>query len=124
MKRRAQVPSEVRIEANKAKVKRDKEKARTLRNKTQIARARRVQELYKTDMDYFFLHEKIATFFANLLKADMECLNSGKAEDISFAGKWCPTIDSSYDKYTLICSTIAQILFPRESSPEYEGNWG
>lgn len=50
------MPGEVRIGANEAKVKRDKERARILRKKTQTARASRVQELYKTDMDYrFFL---------------------------------------------------------------------
>ncbi|XP_074344178.1 uncharacterized protein LOC141683378 [Apium graveolens] len=118
---RAQLPREVRIKRNEAKMMREKENARFLRRKKQMARAKKVQELYRTDMNYRFLHDQIATFFADLLKADMELLNSGKATDISLAGKWCPTIDSSYDKYTLICATIARKVFPRELYPEYEG---
>ncbi|KAL1832427.1 hypothetical protein ACET3Z_002078 [Daucus carota] len=121
MKRRRRVPREVRIARNKAKVMQEKEKARILRRKKQMNRARKVQELYKTDMNYRFLHDQIATFFADRLRADMRCLNSGKAKDISLAGKWCPTIDSSYDKHTLICASIARKVFPRESYPEYEG---
>ncbi|KAK1391414.1 GPI inositol-deacylase PGAP1-like protein [Heracleum sosnowskyi] len=119
--KRAQVPREVRIERNKAKVIEDKENARTLRKKKQMDRTKKAQELYKTDMKYRFLHDQIATFFANLLKVDTELLNSGMEKNISLAGKWCPTIDSSYDKHTLICASIAKKVFPLESYPEYEG---
>ncbi|VVB14791.1 unnamed protein product [Arabis nemorensis] len=35
--------------------------------------------------------------------------------------KWCPSIDSCFDRATLICESIAKKLFPRESFPEYEG---
>ncbi|KAL8100152.1 hypothetical protein AgCh_032421 [Apium graveolens] len=57
---------------------------------------------------------------ANLLKADVEWLNLKKPKNISLAGKWCPSIDSSYDKHTLICTSIAKKLFPRKLYPEYE----
>ncbi|KAL1804006.1 hypothetical protein ACET3Z_032653 [Daucus carota] len=118
---RAQVPREIRIEANKAKVMREKQKARASRKRKQLELSKKIQELYISDANYRLLHDKISSFFANMLKADMECLNSGKAKNISLAGKWCPTIDSSYDKHTLICASIARKLFPRELYPEYEG---
>ncbi|KAK1362490.1 GPI inositol-deacylase PGAP1-like protein [Heracleum sosnowskyi] len=118
---RAEVPREKRIEANNAKLMREKQRARVLRKKKQLALSKQVQELYVTDANYRLLHEKISTFFADLLKADMDCLNSGKLKNISLAGKWCPTIDSSYDKHTLICASIARKIFSRDCYPEYEG---
>ncbi|KAJ9700662.1 hypothetical protein PVL29_006127 [Vitis rotundifolia] len=48
-------------------------------------------------------------------------LNSGELYKISLASKWCPTIDSSYDKSTLICENIARKVYPREEYPEYQG---
>lgn len=42
-------------------------------------------------------------------------------KDISLAAKWCPSLDSSFDKRTLLCESIARKVFPRESCPEYEG---
>ncbi|THG08424.1 hypothetical protein TEA_015082 [Camellia sinensis var. sinensis] len=65
--------------------------------------------------------EKSSIMEEELLKSDIENLNSGKLNKISLAAKWCPTIDSSYDKSTLICESIAKKLFPRNSDPQFEG---
>ncbi|KAL2530317.1 hypothetical protein Fot_22918 [Forsythia ovata] len=51
----------------------------------------------------------------------MEFLKFGGIRRISLAAKWRPSIDSSYDKATLIYKSIAKRIFSRESSPEYEG---
>ncbi|KAL7177681.1 hypothetical protein ACSBR2_030944 [Camellia fascicularis] len=77
--------------------------------------------MYDLDVNYQFLHDRISDLFAELLKSDIENLNSGKLNKISLAAKWCPTIDSSYDKSTLICESIAKKLFPRNSDPQFEG---
>lgn len=77
--------------------------------------------MYDFDVNYQFLHDRISDLFAELLKSDIENLNSGKLNKISLAAKWCPTIDSSYDKSTLICESIAKKLFPRNSDPQFEG---
>ena len=37
------------------------------------------------------------------------------------AAKWCPSLDSSFDRSTLLCESIAKKVFPRESYPEYQG---
>ncbi|KAB8586115.1 hypothetical protein FH972_025770 [Carpinus fangiana] len=58
--------------------------------------------------------------FAELLKLDLAFLGSGEVRKISLAGKWCPTIDSSYDRSLLICEGIARRVFPRECEKEYE----
>ncbi|KAK1552934.1 hypothetical protein Q3G72_025991 [Acer saccharum] len=50
----------------------------------------------------------------------MKSYESGKSSRVSFAAKWCPSLDSSYDLTTLICESIAKKVFPRENYPEYE----
>ncbi|KAK1395298.1 GPI inositol-deacylase PGAP1-like protein [Heracleum sosnowskyi] len=120
-KLKALISREVRIEANKAKVMDDKQRASKLRKEKQAERVKKHMDKYNADANYRFLHESVSTLFADLLKADVEWLNLNKAKSISLAGKWCPSIDSSYDKYLLICASIAKKLFPREIYPEYEG---
>ncbi|KAI4344880.1 hypothetical protein L6164_012064 [Bauhinia variegata] len=99
----------------------DKETARKMRKEREIARARRALERYRNDPNYHFLYDCICNFFAELLKSDIAHLSSGEAKKISLAAKWCPSIDSSFDKMTLICEGIARRVFPRNSYPEYEG---
>ncbi|MBA0570819.1 hypothetical protein Golob_004427, partial [Gossypium lobatum] len=67
------------------------------------------------------LFDCFAEFFANYLKSDIKKLNDGKFFDITLSAKWCPSIDSSYDKATLICEVIARRVFPRKSEKESEG---
>ncbi|KAK1395154.1 GPI inositol-deacylase PGAP1-like protein [Heracleum sosnowskyi] len=120
-KLKAVIPKEVRILANEAKVIEEKQRASVLRKEKKAERVTKAMDMYNNDVNYQFLHESVSTLFADLLKADLEFLNLKQAKSISLAGKWCPTIDSSYDKYTLICASIAKKLFPREIYPEYEG---
>lgn len=98
-----------------------KEKAKALRREKEITKARKGLEKYNLDGNYRFLHDTISDFFAELLRADVENLSAGKLGDISLAAKWCPTVDSAYDKATLMCESIARKLFPRKKYPEYEG---
>jgi hypothetical protein len=68
-----------------------------------------------------FLHDQISSLFAELLKADLEYLISGQITKISLASKWCPSLDSSYDRSTLICESVAKKLFQYDSCLEYRG---
>ena len=102
----------------------EQQRARDLRKEKELQRAEKAMDMYNTDMDYQFLFENISTLFAELLKEDIQFVNSGEVKNISLAGKWCPTIDSSYDRYTLICASIAKKMFPRESDPEYGRSCG
>ncbi|KAK6126636.1 hypothetical protein DH2020_039622 [Rehmannia glutinosa] len=72
------------------------------REEKRIERAKRVVERFNSDPDFKLLHDR-------------------GFEKISLAAKWCPSLDSSYDKITLLCETIAKKVFPREEYPEYEG---
>ncbi|KAG8370402.1 hypothetical protein BUALT_Bualt14G0113200 [Buddleja alternifolia] len=117
---RASIPREKRVEANMIKVKEEMEKARKVRHAKILDMAKRATEKYDQDENYRFLHDQISRFFADLLKSDLQALHLGETNKISLAAKWCPTIDSSYDKTTLLCKSIAKMMFPRQSSPEYE----
>ncbi|OMO53829.1 hypothetical protein CCACVL1_28299 [Corchorus capsularis] len=98
----------------------DKDKARTLRKEREKAKAERALDKYNSESDYRFLFDHIYELFAEYLKSDINNLNEGKLFDISLAAKWCPSIDSSYDKTTLIYEGIARRVFPRESDKEYK----
>lgn len=120
-KLRANVPREERIKANMKKVKEEREKARELRKLKVFNMSKKASEKYDQDANYRFLHDQISTLFAQLLKSDIDFLNSGEIRSLSLAAKWCPTIDSSYDKAILMCKSIAEKIFPLESTAEYEG---
>nr|XP_016479503.1 PREDICTED: uncharacterized protein LOC107800783 [Nicotiana tabacum] len=107
--------------SNESKVENEKKKTRTAREQRKIEMAKKAFERYRHDPDYRFLHERVSDLFANCLKLDLELLNTGKLKDISLAAKWCPSLDSSFDKRTLLCESIARKVFTRESYSEYEG---
>ncbi|GER45786.1 hypothetical protein STAS_22762 [Striga asiatica] len=91
------------------------------REEKRILCAKRVVERFNRDPDFKFLHNGVSDCFARFLRSDMEMLNSGHLNKISLAAKWCPSIDSSYDRITLLCETISKKVFPRAEYPEYEG---
>ncbi|KAF5452691.1 hypothetical protein F2P56_027660, partial [Juglans regia] len=99
----------------------DKGKARALRKGREISNAKKALERYNNDSDYRFLFDCICDVFADLLKSDVGALGCGEVHKISLAAKWCPSIDSSYDKSLLICEGIARRVFSQESEKEYEG---
>ncbi|OIT27549.1 hypothetical protein A4A49_21303 [Nicotiana attenuata] len=107
--------------SNESKVENEKQKARSAREQRKIEMAKKAFERYRHDPDYRFLHERVSDLFADCLKLDLELLNTRKLKDISLAAKWCPSLDSSFDKRTLLCESIARKVFTRESYPEYEG---
>ncbi|CAH2046607.1 unnamed protein product [Thlaspi arvense] len=92
----------------------DKIKARALRKQRELEKAKRALERYRSDANYRLLFDRIADLFADLLKSDLKFLNSNEPNKIGLASKWCPSVDSSYDKTTLICEAIARRIFPRE----------
>lgn len=99
-----------------------KPKVKLSREEKRIERARKVVERFNADPNFKFLHERVSDLFAQRLRSDMEMLKSGQLYKISLAGKWCPSLDSSFDKITLLCETIAKKVFPREEyAAEYEG---
>ncbi|CAN6277752.1 unnamed protein product [Urochloa humidicola] len=86
--------------------------------------AARAVEMYSTNPTYRFLHDRTVELFAGLLAEDMRKLAAGEVRDLSLAAKWCPSLDSSYDRSTLLCEAIARRLFPKGSSPELSAAGG
>lgn len=96
----------------------EKIKARALRKQRELEKAKKALERYNSDANYRLLFDRIADLFADLLKSDLKYLKSNELNKIGLASKWCPSVDSSYDKTSLICEAIARRIFPRE---EYQG---
>ncbi|KAL1307534.1 uncharacterized protein [Arachis hypogaea] len=99
-------------------MKKEKETARSLREQKKVSMAKKLLNRYNDDANFQLLHDSISDHFANCLKNDLELLNSGKSTAISLAANWCPSLDSSFDRSTLLCESIARRIFPRT---EYEG---
>ncbi|KAJ0979495.1 hypothetical protein J5N97_014969 [Dioscorea zingiberensis] len=110
---------EERIAAELAKVKIEVENASKQRHEKKAQLAIRALERYSRDPAYRFLHDRVADFFAELLASDLEQLKNGNIKKIGLAAKWCPSLDSSFDRATLLCENIARRMFPKESNPEY-----
>ncbi|KAM7277983.1 hypothetical protein ACFE04_005117 [Oxalis oulophora] len=98
-----------------------KEEAKVLRLEREAALAKRALDKYNSDPSYSLLFNCVADVFAQMLKSDLNHFNANELHDISLAAKWCPSIDSSFDKVTLLCEGIARRVFPRESEAAYEG---
>ncbi|KAK1398997.1 Vacuolar protein sorting-associated protein 26A-like [Heracleum sosnowskyi] len=108
---------EARVLASRKRDVIEKKEAKRRRDEERIEKAKRAINRYAKDSDYRFLFERVSDFFAECLKSDLVLLESGKLRDISLAAKWCPSLDSSYDRVTLMCERIARKMFPKE---EYE----
>ncbi|CAI9106082.1 OLC1v1005140C1 [Oldenlandia corymbosa var. corymbosa] len=113
--------AEVRILANLTRQAIEKQNASLQRHAKKIEKAKKAVERYIRDPDYKFLHERVSEFFAESLKRDMEFFNSGELKKIGLAAKWCPSLDSMFDKSTLLCESIARKVFPKDAYPEYQG---
>ncbi|MED6163233.1 hypothetical protein PIB30_078023, partial [Stylosanthes scabra] len=83
--------------------------------------AKKLLDRYNGDENFQLLHDSVSNHFAYCLKDDLQKMGSGALAKISLAVKWCPSIDSSFDRSTLLCETIAKRIFPREGYAEYEG---
>ncbi|XP_010934578.1 uncharacterized protein [Elaeis guineensis] len=117
--RRQEGTRKERLAAEAARVKIEKEKAAELRRKKRLEMAIRAVHRYERDPEYRFLHDRVADAFAELLRADLVRQKSGEFNGFSLAAKWCPSLNSSYDRSTLLCEAIARRLFPRDSNSEY-----
>ncbi|KAK9049018.1 hypothetical protein SSX86_032015 [Deinandra increscens subsp. villosa] len=120
-RRNKSVPREERIVSEMKRVEIEKETASEIRKAKRITKATKAIERYSRDPDYRFLHERVSDLFAELLRSDIKFLTGGESGKISLAAKWCPSLDSSFDKSTLLCESIAKKVFPRGEFSEYEG---
>ncbi|KAL9477430.1 hypothetical protein ACSS6W_007271 [Trichoderma asperelloides] len=77
-----------------------------------------LMDLFEANAFYRTLHITVAQLFAEQLHSDLEALRSpdSKAKKgISLCAKWAPSHGNFHDRHTCIISSIAEILYPRES---------
>ncbi|CAH9129661.1 unnamed protein product [Cuscuta epithymum] len=111
---------EARILANQAKHMAEKAAASRARESAKAEKAKKAILRYKHDPDYRYLHDSISDLFAEFLKKDLESLNQTGSPVISLAAKWCPSLNSPFERSTLLCESIARKIFPKEQHPEYQ----
>ncbi|GKV19028.1 hypothetical protein SLEP1_g29328 [Rubroshorea leprosula] len=99
-----------------------KKGTRITRKERELVKDKKAIDKHNSDANYRFLFNCITNLFIDLLKSNLKNLNAGKLFNISLASKWCPSIDSAYDKATLLCQAIARRIFPQDGEKEYEGN--
>ncbi|KAF7104405.1 hypothetical protein CFC21_105305 [Triticum aestivum] len=104
-----------RIAASQRRDLEEAAQAAVARRKKRADAAATAVQRYSRDQNYRLLHDMTAEVFADLLAEDLKKLAAGNM-DFSLAGKWCPSVDSCYDRSTLICEAIARRLFPKGSS--------
>lgn len=88
------------------------------RRETRETRHQVITKIFNDNPVYRALHLTVARLFAEQLQSDLSALRSPdhKAKrSISPCGKWAPSDNRFHDKYTFIVSSIAEILYPRES---------
>ncbi|GAN04138.1 conserved hypothetical protein [Mucor ambiguus] len=81
-----------------------------------------VSDLLEKDKIYRALHFSVARLFADQLVQDRKQLEQNKQANLkgrhalgfnlSMAAKWAPSLCKSFDKHTLLATTIAELLFP------------
>lgn len=117
--KRAERASQIEERLKQAKDARDLAK-RELR----VTRQEHVSKLLQEDKVYRSLHFTVARLFANQLRIDLAQLKNNKAKKgdssdkyadangLSMASKWAPTLRRAHDKYTLLATSISEVLYP------------
>ncbi|KAL3631145.1 hypothetical protein CASFOL_024129 [Castilleja foliolosa] len=83
--------------------------------------SKRVVDIYNSDPDFKFLHDRVSDYFAHCFKSDMKEVLSNSSKKISQAAKWFPLLYSKYDRFYLLGESVAKKVFPRDEYPEYQG---
>ncbi|KAK5125262.1 hypothetical protein LTR85_000938 [Meristemomyces frigidus] len=97
------------------------------RKKTQIEeRHERTVQKLSNDPFYKALHLTVARLFTEQLRVDLAGLQSGSNAEmkrITLAAKWAPSHKGMHDQHTCIVSTVAELMYPRETvCPEIDAS--
>lgn len=101
--------------------KKEKVDPKESRHQTRDQRHEAAVNAFNTNPVYRALHLTIARLFSEQLEVDLRALRGDDAKakrNISLCGKWAPSHDRFHDKHTFIVSSIAEILYPRDSLDE------
>ncbi|MCO5567513.1 hypothetical protein L7F22_021207 [Adiantum nelumboides] len=107
---------EVRVAASLERDKKVKEAAAVLSRQKRKDMTLKLQNKLKESPHFADLHDAVADIFAKKLLSDKNALESNNFYGISLAGKWCPSLKSSYDLRTGLCHAIGMHLFNRNQA--------
>ncbi|ORX55138.1 hypothetical protein DM01DRAFT_1335436 [Hesseltinella vesiculosa] len=101
-----------------------KEAAARTRQDVRHDRQQQVTHLLKHDPLYRALHFTVARLFATQLEQDLDVLRSfvvteastkyALGDRLSLAAKWAPSLASAHDKFSLMATSIAELLFLKD----------
>ncbi|OTA05599.1 hypothetical protein A9Z42_0062960 [Trichoderma parareesei] len=94
------------------------EKAKLERHRERDNRHEAAMERFDSDPVYRALHVTVARLFAEQLQSDLAALGHADPrarKNISLCAKWAPSHGNFHDRHTSIISSIAEIMYPRES---------
>ncbi|EGR51124.1 uncharacterized protein TRIREDRAFT_75262 [Trichoderma reesei QM6a] len=94
------------------------EKAKLERHRERDSRHEAAMERFNSDPVYRALHVTVARLFAEQLQSDLAALGHADPrarKNISLCAKWAPSHGNFHDRHTSIISSIAEIMYPRES---------
>ncbi|PTB76364.1 hypothetical protein M440DRAFT_1401822 [Trichoderma longibrachiatum ATCC 18648] len=94
------------------------EKAKLERHRERDSRHDAAVERFDSDPVYRALHVTVARLFAEQLRSDLAALQHSDPrarKNISLCAKWAPSHGNFHDRHTSIISSIAEIMYPRES---------
>ncbi|XP_068305244.1 uncharacterized protein [Pyrus communis] len=99
------------------------------KRKEMMDMARKAVEMYERDPNYQLLHERVSDLYAECLTSDIQNLKEYEKEKmadvvelrLTTAARWCPSVDSYYDRATLLCESIARKVFLREKGSQGVG---
>ncbi|CAL9031509.1 unnamed protein product [Prunus brigantina] len=85
-----------------------------------LSMAKKAVERYQLDPNYRLLHDAVSDIYALCLTSDIQSLKNHRITsfdepeclEITMAADFFPHIDSSYDRATLLCESIAKKVFP------------
>ncbi|TFB00312.1 Uncharacterized protein CCMA1212_007787 [Trichoderma ghanense] len=95
-----------------------REKAKVERHRERDRRHEAAMARFNSDAVYRALHITVARLFAEQLAYDLAALRHSDPrakKNISLCAKWAPSHGNFHDRHTSIISSIAEIMYPRES---------
>ncbi|KAL7809769.1 hypothetical protein V8C26DRAFT_411312 [Trichoderma gracile] len=112
--RRAAKTEEQKREEEAARI----EKAKLERHRERDSRHEAAMDRFNSDPVYRALHVTVARLFAEQLRSDLTALRHSDPrakKNISLCAKWAPSHGGFHDRHTSIISSIAEIMYPKES---------
>lgn len=95
-----------------------KETAKAYQHEIRDGRHAAAVSAFEHNAVYRALHLTVARLFAEKLQTDLSALQSSNPKvrkSVSLCGKWAPTSKNFHDRHTFVVSSIAEIMYSRES---------